>query len=82
MHSVLRVILILARSHCLTDAVLLEQVLEAHARAPAYPRCKAVFLLHGERRKLGLTGLKIVWLFVVAQVPVVMLLQQVVDRLC
>ena len=58
--------LILARGYSLTDVVLLKQVLKARARAPINPRCKAVFLFHSERCKLGLAGLKIVWPFVIA----------------
>ena len=72
--------LILARGHSLTDVVLLEQVLKAGTRSPIYPSCKAVFLFHSERCKRDLAGLKIVRAFVVAQVPVAMLLQQVMER--
>ena len=81
MHGVHGVALILARGYSLADVVLLEQVLKARTRSPIYPSCEAVFLLHSECCKLGLAGLKIVWTFVVAQVPVVMLLQQVMERL-
>ena len=81
MHGVYGVALILARGHSLTNVILLKQVLKARTCSPLHPRCKAVFLFHRERCKLGLPGLKVVRAFVVAQVPVVMLLQQVMERL-
>lgn len=81
LRGVYGVTLILARGHSLTDVVLLKQVLKARTCSPIHSRCKAVFLFHVERCKLGLAGLKIVWPLVVAQVPVFMLLQQAVERL-
>ena len=75
------VALIPARGYSLADVVLLEQVLKARTRSPIYPSFKAVFLPHSECCKLGLAGLKIVWTFVVLQLPVVMWLQQVMERL-
>ena len=60
--------------------VLFGQVLKARTRSPIYSRCKAVFLFQSERCKLGLAGLKIVRALDVAQIPVVMLLQQVIQR--
>lgn len=80
-HGVYGVALILARGHSLTDVVLLEQVLKPRTCSPIQPRCKAVFLFQSEHCKLGVAGLKIVRALVVAQVPIVMPLQQAMERL-